>query len=334
MSTIPNSNFVVEEAAAVRNSEREGHFESAHSQNSSSWEHTSAYINLTYQIDDCIAELKSGNISQVFLVNTKEIVSDGENLWVKWMLRSDISEPLVSLGEYIEKKHSPRFGIKPQAISSKDFGGHYLIYVIDREAISRKDEGFIENKITDIEALNSLKNEWSSASDRVRNSFLAYIQKEGRPEGVSTAKWADRVQPRKATADVELPESAPELWVRSSEKKQLDAGSLKLDDALLAFTKRVYAKFLRSDDTGISVPEIPDEQLREEWVKLRKRFRGRKEELPEDCRVPAKPERNKALIDKILAGELLPPKDYRAFINLNNAAKKHGLSIAKSAAVE
>ena len=155
--------------------------------------------------------------------------------------------------------------------------------------------------------------------------------------------WVARVGKEKPTADVELPERAPELWnpigdfdpenISREDRRKLPPEHREVlsgrgrDDALIAFTKRVYGSWFKDYESAMGVSEINplDTDLYEELKGVRNRMNGRKEKFP----FPTVKDRNKVLIERIHAGEIEPPRNYRAFVNLNNVAKRQGRSIAR-----
>jgi len=171
--------------------------------------------------------------------------------------------------------------------------------------------------------------------------------------------WVERVVRERISADVELPDEAPELWdpvgysaaaealsQLEEASEEYEAASAKLsklseglpeehravlegqqkrDDGLIAFTKRVWGPWFGDYESCMGVSEINnfDSMLYEELKGVRNRMNGRKEKFP----FPTVKDRNKVLIEKIHAGEIDPPQNYRAFVNLNNVAKRQGRSI-------
>lgn len=157
------------------------------------------------------------------------------------------------------------------------------------------------------------------------NQFFLSITERSAGQGT----WVERAtkSPRRATY-LDVPEQVPELFNARADKSEDD----------IAFTKRVYGAggldLLRADHTGLAMSDLStlDEPLHKELVKTQKRLRGLKvpQELPEDCPLPTRKERNKAVIEKINSGDLNPPTDYRAVHNLVTAAKRQKLEFDPS----
>jgi hypothetical protein len=124
-----------------------------------------------------------------------------------------------------------------------------------------------------------------------------------------------------------LPEEAPELWLESEEKRQADAKEMNRDDAVISFTARVYGQWFGDYRTGMGLSEINplDPDCYEELKGVRNRMNGRKEKFP----FPTVKDRNKALVEEIVQGNMLPPKSLTLHRTLEAVAKRGGTPFAQ-----
>lgn len=144
-------------------------------------------------------------------------------------------------------------------------------------------------------------------------------------ERTTSGTWQEREKARRSlpTADVELPDSPPELWQDSQEKAQAEAGEIKLDDAIIGFTQRVYRDYLPGHcPVGMAITDYKDSDgpFYDQWVGLKKRINGRVDKTwPDEFPFPSRAARNDFILEQVQAGVLLPPSNQRVYQAVKSA---------------
>lgn len=169
-------------------------------------------------------------------------------------------------------------------------------------------------------------------------TFIGQLSSHAKGQGT----WAEKIKatnPRRARY-LDIPKTKPETleqWTGSPEQLSLPQGAKgdDLNDALFAFTKRVYGAgeggldLLRDDYTGLALSDLKtlDKPLQDELTKAKKRLNNKNpsQTFPDDFPMPTRQERNRAVIEKINDNELDVPTDFKERMNLSTAASRMNL---------